>query len=77
MAKKMPVERLIAASAIRAGLNYNEVNNLLAAAGFGCMNATSYKMVKNSYIPSIESQHTTYDMREHIFKPRRYNQLKE
>ena len=74
---KKPVERLIAASAIQAGLNYDEVNVFLESAGFIMMNKASYDMVKNQYIPSIQDNNTTYTMREHIFKPRRYNQLKE
>ena len=77
MAKKVPAERLVAASAIRAGFNYDETNDMLKSAGFEHMNRNSYKMMKKQYIPSIEGGDTTYSMREHVLKPRRYNQLKD
>ena len=77
MAKKKSEAQLVAAEAIRAGLDYDETNDKLKSGGFDHMNRNSYKMMKKQYIPSIESGDTTYSMREHVLKPRRYNQLKD
>jgi hypothetical protein len=46
MAKKESEARLIATSAIRAGLDYNETNDMLKSGGFEHMNRNSYKTMK-------------------------------
>ena len=46
MAKKVPAERLVAAEAIRSGLDYNETNDMLKSGGFEHMNRNSYKTLK-------------------------------
>jgi len=73
--KKIPAQRAIELSAIMAGCTLLEVNEMLKTAGFPDMNETSYTMVKKQYIPFLRSAGDKY-IKEHLYSPRRLNQLK-
>jgi hypothetical protein len=75
---KTPAERLITVTAIhKMKSTLQEVNTLLNQAGFAPMNPASFEQERLQYGPVIFAPEQRYSLREHVFHPRRRNELKE
>ena len=73
--KKTPIERLATITAIHNGFTLKEVNAILVEGGFEPMNENSYNSERNTYAPAIFDSTNNYGLKEHIYSPRKWDEI--